>query len=73
MESEYKIGELKIREMTEYEKGEWDMFQLITSASYGKQRFYLEDNGLVHDREGGQLMTVEKAYYKFLSEWENDI
>lgn len=54
--------------MTDYERGEWDMFQLFTSMEYGKQRFFLEENGRVYDRQSGKYMTVEQAYKKYFDE-----
>ena len=54
--------------MTEYEKGEWDMFELITSMEYGKQRFFLGDNGMAYDRDSNEHMTIEQAYEKYFDE-----
>ena len=56
--------------MSPYEQGEWDMFSLITSVEFGKQRFFIEKNGLVYDRKCHEYMTREKAYENYLSEWE---
>ena len=57
--------------MSPYEQGEWDMFNLITSAEYGKQRFYLDRNGMVYDRKSHEYMTREEAYKNYLGEWEH--
>ena len=57
--------------LSPYEQGEWDMFSLITSAEYGKQRFSLDRNGMVYDRKYHEYMTREEAYKNYLGEWEH--
>lgn len=52
--------------MTEHEKGEWEMFELITSTYYGKQYYFLENNGLAYSRATHSYMTREEAYEEFL-------
>lgn len=55
--------------MTEYERGEWDMFVLITSTWYGKQCYFAESNGTVYSRESCRyLKDKEEAYKEFLDE-----
>lgn len=61
-------AEIKIKPMTEYELGQWDMFESVTSFEYGKQRFYLQDNGIVFDRQDSEYMNVEQAYRKYFDE-----
>ena len=61
--------------MTDYEKGQWDMFALITSAEYGKERFTLHTikgfkKQVAHDREDDEYMSIEAAYDKFFDEVE---
>ncbi len=50
----------------QYEKGEWDMFELITSAYYGKQYYFLEPSGVVYSRESGKYIKRDEAYREFL-------
>jgi hypothetical protein len=64
---------MKIHEATEqaykngYDKGEWEMFSLITSAYFGKQYYFLEDNGTVYSRLSHKaLATKQDAYNEFL-------
>ena len=52
--------------MSQYEQGEWDMFCLITSTYFGKEYYFLQDNGWVYSRESCQFLTVEEAYQEFL-------
>lgn len=55
--------------MTEYERGEWDMFVLITSTWYGKQYYFEESNGTVYSRKSCRhLKDKEAAYKEFLDE-----
>lgn len=52
--------------MSDYERGRWDMFELITSVYHGKQYYFLQDNDTVYSRESGEYMQREKAYSEFL-------
>ena len=54
--------------MTEHEKGEWDMFHLITSAYHGKQYYYLENEKakIVYSRESHKVMPMDDAVIEFL-------
>jgi len=55
--------------MTDYERGEWEMFELITSTWYGKSYYFLEDDpDLVYSRSSHKTMHREKAYAEFLKE-----
>lgn len=49
----------------QYEKGVWDMFELITSAYYGKQYYFLEPSGVVYSRESGKYINRGEAYTEF--------
>ena len=53
--------------MTDYERGEWDMFDLITSVWYGKQYYFLEKDNLVYSRQSHEYLTREEAYDEFIS------
>lgn len=52
--------------MTDYERGEWDMFEHITSVWYGKQYYFLEENGLVYSRMSCKYLSREKAFDEFI-------
>ena len=49
-----------------FEQGQWDMFETITSAWYGKQAYALESDGRVWSRESGKYMSVDEAYKEFI-------
>lgn len=51
---------------SQYEKGEWDMFETITSAYNGKQYYFRQDDGSVYSRESGKYLTKDEAYDEFL-------
>ena len=56
-------------DVNEYRKrGEWDMFELITSAWYGKQYYFKEDNGMVYSRKSHKTMMVHDAILEFIRE-----
>ena len=50
----------------QYEKGEWDMFALITATYYGKQYYFDEGNGLAYSRKSGKKMLKQDAINEFL-------
>ena len=47
-------------------QGEWDMFLLITSAYFGKQYYFRQDNGIVYSRESGKYLKEDEAIKEFL-------
>lgn len=52
-----------------YDDGCWEMFCLITSIEYGKERFFVQGNGVVYDRSRHQyLPTKDEAINQYLSE-----
>lgn len=44
----------------------WEMFELITSVYYGKQYYFLQDDGLVYSRASHKCMTEDAAITEFL-------
>ena len=59
------------RSKDQYEKGEWDMFNLITSVWNGKQAYFVQDDGTVYSRESGKYMSKDDAYDEFLNSISN--
>lgn len=51
-----------------YDAGQWELFELITSVYYGKQYYYLDENGLAYSRASHKVMPKEKAIKEFLDE-----
>lgn len=47
-------------------RGEWDMFDLITSTYYGKRMYFREENGIVYSRHSGRYMEFKDAFDEFL-------
>lgn len=45
----------------------WDMFELITSVYFGKQYYFLQDDGLVYSRSSHKYMTEDAAITEFLN------
>ena len=53
--------------MSDYDRGRWDIFNLITSVWYGKQYYFLQDkNDIVYSRNSGEYMTLDKAILEFI-------
>lgn len=51
----------------QYEKGQWEMFELITSVYYGKQVYFLEPHNRVYSRISSKYLTVSEAINEFLA------
>lgn len=51
--------------MDKYEQGRWDMFLLMSDWYYGKQYYFLQNDGTVYSRQSGRTMSVEDAYKEF--------
>lgn len=50
--------------------GEWNMFLLLSSAWYGKQCYFEEDNDneIIYSKFSGKLMSREEAIQEFIRE-----
>ena len=50
--------------------GEWNMFLLLSSAWYGKQCYFEEDNDneIIYSKFSGKLMSREEAIKEFIRE-----
>lgn len=71
--TEIKPKNNSVKNYTEFEKGEWNMFEAITSSEYGKQRFFLEKDGEVYDKKyEDYLKTIEEAYSRYFKELIGD-
>lgn len=57
----------KRSQTNDYHKGQWDMFELISSAWYGKQCYFLESNTVVYSRASNSYLTINEAFAEFLS------
>lgn len=53
--------------MTDYQQGQWDMFELISSVWHGKQYYFLESNTVVYSRASNSYLTIDEAFAEFLS------
>lgn len=63
--------ESMIEKLKKYSDSEFDVLNLISSAEYGKQRFFKEKNGIVYDREKNDyLVNSNDALERYLSEIE---
>lgn len=53
-----------------YDIGQWDMFNMISSAWHGKQYYFLESDDFkkVYSRKSGKTITMDDAVMEFLSE-----
>lgn len=52
----------------EYNKGQWDMFELITNAYFGKQYYFPQEDGTIYSRHSSTYITKEEAVKQFLDE-----
>lgn len=49
-----------------YADGEWELFTLITSAYYGKEYYFIQDDGTVYSRASCKYMKKDDAISEFL-------
>ena len=47
------------------EMREWDLFDLITSAWFGKRCYFQQDDGTVYSRASGEYMSFDQAIDEF--------
>ena len=48
-----------------YKRGEWDMFEMLSSAWYGKQAYFQQGDGLVYSRISDKYMKPDVAVAEF--------
>ena len=58
--------------MSEYELGEYDVLELFSSAWYGKQYYFLQDDGVIYSRDSGKYITLDEAISEFASKIGDD-
>ena len=58
--------------MNEYELGEYDVLELFSSAWYGKQYYFLQDDGVIYSRDSGKYITLDEAISEFASKIGDD-
>lgn len=54
------------KRLSEYERGQWELFELITSVYYGKQYYSIDEYGIAYSRESHKAMPREEAINEFL-------
>ena len=53
--------------MNSYQRGEWDMFERVTSVWYGKQCYFRQDDDdIVYSRNSHKYMKRDDAYDEFI-------
>ena len=72
-----KIAQLDIKSAIDIletaEEAAFDVFNIITSAEYGKQRFFKEENGTIYDRAKSEyLRDFETALKRYVKEVSGD-
>lgn len=58
--------------MSDYERGEYDILALLSSAWHGKQYYFMQDNGIVYSRDSGKYMTLDDAITEFANRIGDD-
>lgn len=52
-----------------YDDGFWDILSVISAVDYGKERFFLQDDGRVYDRANGTYCKhKEEALARYIEE-----
>ena len=64
----YEIDNAPTADEVEIKKeGEWEMFDLISSAYYGKRMYFEQDAGTVYSRYSHKCISVDEAIREFIS------
>lgn len=58
--------------MNDYERGEFDVLDLLSSAWHGKQYYFAQDNGIVYSRDSGRYMSLDSAISEFADRLGDD-
>lgn len=51
--------------MNNYDKGRWEVLLIASSAEYGKQCYFLQDDGVIYSRYSGKNLTLDEAVVEF--------
>ena len=53
--------------MSEYERGKFEVLDLLSSAWHGKQYYFIENeaNGIIYSRDSCKYMTLDEAISEF--------
>lgn len=51
---------------------EWDLFDLVSSAWFGKQCYFRQDDGTVYSRVSGEYMSFDQAVDELAHELTSD-
>lgn len=57
---------------TAFSEGEWCMFQIISTAWYGKKCYFKQEDGTVLSRLSGTYLKVDDAVEEFLQALEGE-
>lgn len=49
----------------DYEQGEFEVLNLLSSVWYGKQYYFIQDNGFIYSKASGKYMKLEEAVEEF--------
>ena len=50
-----------------FKDGQWDIFELITSAYFGKRYYFVENDGHIYSRYSHKYMSFDEAVIEFCS------
>lgn len=50
-----------------FKDGQWDVFELITSTYFGKQYYFVENDGRIYSRYSQKYMSFDEAMIEFCS------
>ena len=50
-----------------FKDGQWDVFELITSAYFGKQYYFVQNDGSIYSRYSHKCMSFDEAMIEFCS------
>lgn len=55
-----------------YERGCFDVLDILSSAWHGKSYYFMQDNGTIYSRDSGKYMSLDEAISEFASRIGDD-
>lgn len=56
----------------QYERGSYDVLDVLSAAWHGKRYYFLQDDGTVYSRDSGKYMTLDDAIVEFAQKIGDD-
>ncbi len=58
--------------MVEFEWTPFEVLRVLSCSYWGKDCYFLQDNGMIYSRDSGEYMTLDDAIDEFIKRIEDD-